>query len=453
MKREKSRDLALKTLNRITENSQYSGEYLNDLFRCHPYMDNRDRAFISQLIQGVVRWKLRLDWIIGQFSIVPPEKIELHVLNILRLSLYQILFLERIPDSAAVNEAVNQVKGIKNAPHLISFVNAILRNICRRRNEIRFPHRTDERLDYLSVYHSYPDWLLKKWINELGDESTEKLITVQNRFPGLIIRTNTLKLSRNELLKHLSIEGIKAIPLSYAPQGIYLTNFRGRIDASPSFKKGLFQVQYEAAQIVSHILNPKPKESILDICAGFGGKSTHLAEITSGEGDISALDINRNRLVSLLNNTRRLGIVNVKPLVADASRSLSAIFRCKFDKIMVDSPCSGLGVISRHPDVKWNRNQDDIKRLARLQNTILKNAASVLKEGGRMLYVTCTISKEENEDVVKEFLVRNECMSLENLNYHMPEWGRDLVSEEGFFRTLPHVHKMDGFFAALFSKR
>jgi 16S rRNA (cytosine967-C5)-methyltransferase len=453
MKKEKPRDLALKSLNNLDGKNHYSGDYIDHLFRNHPHLNSRDRAFINQLIQGVVRWKLRLDWVIGQFSSLPTKKIEPQILNILRLSLYQILFLDRTPNSAAVNEAVNQAKKIRRGAHIVPFVNGILRNICRQKNEIKYPDRYDDSLKYLSIYYSYPEWLLKKWIKELGGKETEELIEAQNQFQGLNLRTNSIKLSRDELVEKLLREGIGSVPLTYAPEGLRLEKFRGRIDRLIAFNQGLFQVQHEAAQIVSYLLAPEPYSSVLDICAGYGGKSTHLAVLMSGKGNVFALDINIGRLINLYNSTKRLGIENVRVLAADAVKPLSNLFRSEFDRIMVDAPCSGLGVISRNPDIKWNRTQEDIVQLARLQKAILDNAVSVLKKQGRMLYVTCTISREENEEVVEKFLSDNRCMLLEDLSHHIPEWGRDLINEQGFFRTLPHVHAMDGFFAALFSKK
>ncbi|HJX34037.1 MAG TPA: RsmB/NOP family class I SAM-dependent RNA methyltransferase, partial [Desulfatiglandales bacterium] len=196
----------------------------------------------------------------------------------------------------------------------------------------------------------------------------------------------------------------------------------------------------------------RPGDTVLDICAGLGGKSTHMAALNGGKGDILAVDLNRRRLVALVHNAHRLGIDNIHPVVADASKSLSSAFSVQFDKVILDAPCSGLGTISRHPDIKWNRDEGDIIRLSFMQKTIMNEAASVIQKGGRILFVTCTISKEENEDVVEDFLVRNSDVSLENLKSHVPEWGLDLIDDQGFFRTFPHIHNMDGFFAALFTK-
>jgi 16S rRNA (cytosine967-C5)-methyltransferase len=400
----------------------------------------------------VLRWRLRLDWIIEQNSHFPLEKITPPILNILRLALYQIFFLDRVPDSAAVNEAVNQSK-THGGKHVVSFVNGILRGVCRKRDEITFPDANSDPARYLSVFYSYPIWLVKKWTRDWGIDFTEGLLSAGNRIPDLNIRTNILRLGRHELIGRLEEEGMTAGATPYSPQGISVEGLRGRPDELSSFKEGLFQVQDQAAQITSHLLAPQPGENILDICAGLGGKSTHLAELMGDRGRVVALDISHRRLISLGRNSLRLGIECIRNLVADASKSLSSLFHFNFDKIMIDAPCSGFGVISRHPDGKWNRREADIDRLVLLQKGILGEAASILRSGGKMLYVTCTISKEENEEVVKDCLKRHRDMSLVNMKENVPEWCLDLIDDLGFLRTFPHVHHMDGFFAALFRKR
>ena len=452
MKSETPRNLALSVLNGLSHRPILSESYLDDVSRSNAQLDERDRAFISHLVQGVLRWRLRLDWIIEQTSHFPFEKITPPILNILRLALYQIFFLDRVPDSAAVNEAVNQSKA-HGPKHVVSFVNGILRGVCRKRDEITFPDRGSDPAHYLSVFYSYPIWLVQRWIRDWGVDFTEGLLAAGNRIPDFIIRTNILRIGRHELIGRLKEEGMSASPTTHSPQGIIVEGLRGKPDELSSFKGGLFQVQDQAAQITSHLLAPKPGENILDVCAGLGGKSTHLAELMGDRGRVLALDISHRRLISLGRNSLRLGIECITSLVADASTSLSSLFRLNFDKIMVDAPCSGFGVISRHPDGKWNRSETDIDRLALLQKGILSEAASILRSGGKMLYVTCTISRQENEEVVQDCLKRHRNVSLVNMKEHAPEWCLHLIDDLGFMRTFPHVHHMDGFFAALFTKR
>jgi 16S rRNA (cytosine967-C5)-methyltransferase len=446
------RDLALRVLNDLSRRPGFSASSLDDLFKSRPHLEERDRAFISQLVQGSVRWRARLDWTIRQASDSPLNKISPPVLNLLRLALYQILFLDRVPESAAVNEAVKQAK-IRQPPYVVSFVNAVLRKACRDKNQISFPDRGKSPLEYLSVFYSYPEWLVRKWIRERGIVFTEALLDAQNRIPSLTVRSNVLRISRGDLIRRLEAEsGIVGKPTPYSPQGVRLEDFRGRVDQSKAFREGLFQVQDEAAQLASLLLSPEAGERVLDLCAGYGGKTTHLVELMGDNGEVIALDMNRTRLVSLATNATRLGIRSAVAVSADASENLSSLFRVRFDRIVVDAPCSGLGVISRHPDAKWNKKEEDISRLAQLQKAIVNGGCSLLLRGGLLLYVTCTLSREENEEVVEACLAGNKDMALVDLRDQAP-WARDLIDDRGFLRTFPHLHGMDGFFGALMMKR
>lgn len=452
MKVETPRDLALRVLNDLSRKPGFSASSLDSLFRSRPPLEERDRALVSQLVQGSVRWRARLDWTVSQASDVSLRKISPAVLNLLRLALYQVLFLDRVPESAAVNEAVKQAKR-KHPPYVASFVNAVLRNVCRNKAEISFPDRGKAPVDYLSTFYSYPEWLVRKWIREWGMEVAEALLDAQNRFPALTLRANPIRISRDDLILRLSDEGLAAEPTPYSPQGVRLPDFRGRIDQNRSFKDGLFQVQDEAAQVSSLLLFPAAGETVLDLCAGYGGKTSHLAELMGNEGRVIALDMNRTRLVSLATNATRLGVKNTAAVVADASKDLASLFRAGFDRIVVDAPCSGLGVLSRHPDGKWLKKEEDIPRLAQLQKKILRNGCSMLHRGGTLLYVTCTLSKEENEEVVEACLAENKAIRVVDLRDECPHWAKNLIDDRGFLRTFPHLHHMDGFFGALLRKR
>ncbi len=443
------RDLALKALNRQEDRPGSPKRYLVYEFQEDPHLNERDRAFIVHLVQGVLRWQLRLDWIIQQTVRFPFRKIEPPVLNILRLALYQIFYMDRVPESAAVNEAVNQAKSIDSG-RVAGFVNGILRHICRAKAQIAFPDRKKDPVVYLSVFYSYPTWLVEKWIREIGTDSTERILSAGNRITGLVIRANTLKVDRLSLIKRLKAEGVEGKPTLYSPEGIAVEGLKGPVDRLDTFKEGLFQVQSEPAQICARLLSPRPGERVFDICAGLGGKSTHMAELMGDKGEIVALDMNHKRLLRLVQSSYRLGMGCIQPMVADAVKHPFPMAGRYFDRILVDGPCSALGTISRHPDAKWIRDEADIRRLSVLQRKILNNAVPLLREGGKILYVTCTISREENEDVVRDFLGENREMALEDLRKSVPDWGLDLIDDQGFFKTLPHVHGMDGFFGALF---
>jgi len=446
------RDLALQVLNNLDRYPGHPAYSLERAAQGDIRGSDRDRAFAVHLVQGVLRWRLRLDWIVQQTLQFPFKNIRPDVLNVLRLAVYQVFFMDRVPDSAAVNEAVKQVKRIA-ATHVVRSVNGILRQVCREKGNLSFPNRSPEQIRHLSVRHSYPAWLVRKWVREMGEADAERLLIAGNRIPHLVVRTNTLKVDRPRLMVSLQKEGISATPTNFSPEGLTLVDMQGPVDRLSSFQSGLFQVQGEAAQICSHLLSPKPGESILDVCSGLGGKSTHMAQLMEDRGLIVAIDRNRQKLVKLGENSRRLGIHVVKPLAGDVERALPGLLKSSFDRIMVDGPCSALGVISRHPDVKWNREEKDLIRLGKLQERFLNRALPLLRAGGKLLYVACTLSKEENEKVVEGFLQKNRRVRLVHLRHHAPVWVQELVDEAGFMKSLPHVHGMDGFFGALFEKR
>jgi len=446
------RTLALKVLNSLDHGALFPERLLEEAFLQDTRLKERDRAFAVHLVQGVLRWRLRLDWVIKGRVRFPYKRIEPAILNILRIALYQIFYMDRVPESAAVNEAVKQAK-LAGQEHVVRFVNGVLREICRKKGRLGFPGTEDGLIQHLSVTHSYPPWLVKKWTRELGTGPTAELLSAGNRIPELVVRANTLKTSRVGLIDALSGEGIRAEPTPYAPEGVSLPDLRGPVNRLKAFRKGLFQVQSEPAQLCSHLLRPGLGERVLDLCAGVGGKSTHMAQLMENKGAILSLDMNHSRLIHLIETGRRLGIDCIQPLVADCSSRLSNLLSSPFDKIFIDGPCSGLGVISRHPDIKWTKNEGDIGSLAVLQEKILNQTPSILKRGGHILYVTCTISRAENEGVIENFLTKYKEMNLEDAREYMPVPGGDLVDEEGFFRSLPHVHGMDGFFGALISKK
>jgi len=451
MKPPTPRDLALAIL-MTTERPDVSPDLqLDRRFRAHPHLSELDRAFTVHLVQGVMRWKLRLDWVIRQFVRFPFSKIQPGVLNILRMSLYQIMFMDRVPDSAAVDEAVRQAKSMFPG-HVAGFVNGMLRQVCRTDRDRLGPRPGQDTVAYLSVLHSYPRWMVEKWVRELGMGAVGPLLEAGNRVPDLIVRANARKTDRDGLMACLKQEGIVATPTEFSPAGLRLDGLKGSAGKGGCFGRGLFQVQGEAAQICSYLLEPEAGETILDLCAGLGGKSSHLAELMEDRGRVISLDIHLGRLISMTDNFRRLGLGIIRPVAGDALGEATAPFKCRFDRVLVDAPCSGLGVLSKHPDGKWNRDEEDVKRLARLQKRLLLRAADLVAGGGRMLYVTCTISKEENEGVVEAFLEERRDVGLQDLSEVSPIWARPLIDARGFLRTYPHVHGIEGFFAALFVK-
>lgn len=439
-------------LGRETTGSRPWGDPLNRAFLQNPHLSQRDKAFVSHLVNGVWRWRGRLDWMISRASSRPLNAVSPVVLNILRLALYQILYMDRVPESAAVNEAVMQAKA-KGMAHAAPFVNGLLRNLCRRSQEISFPDLDVNPIGALAAIHSYPQWLAARWVDEFGVKEAESLLQAQNRIPSLDVRVNRLKTTPEKLRAELHLRGLTASPIKDIPEGLCIEGLEGRVDQLEAFKAGMFLVQDRAAQVAAHLLAPRQEERILDLCSGFGGKTAHLAELTGDRARVTALDIHPGRLILLRRAMTRLGLHRIYPVAADGAQGLYRLFKCRFDAILLDAPCSGLGVLSRHPDGKWNRTEKDSSRLALLQKELLWAAAAVLRPGGRMLFVTCTIMREENEGVIKEFLHAHGDMTLVDLQDRAPAWAAGFIDNQGFFRTLPHIHHMDGFFGALLERR
>ncbi len=426
----------------------YADIFLDKSLRKAAPLTPVDRSFITELVYGTLRWRGRIDWVIGQFSKIPIEKLDSRILNIIRLGVYQLLFLDRVPSFAAVNESVKlaELCGHKGKA---GFVNANLRAIERGWHRIRYPDIDEDPELHISVVHSHPIWMVKRWIRHFGVEDTIDLCMGNNEVPPLTLRTNTLKVSRQELLDELRKDLGEISPTIYSTEGITI---RGASDitALPSFDRGWFQVQDEAAQLISHLLNPMPGQRVLDACAAPGGKTTHLAQLMENRGDIYALDINAHRLSLLQENCRRLGVTNVKVSKKDASRPLG--FTKKFHRILVDAPCSGMGVLRRNPDSKWNKKERDIDQLRDLQLSILNNLADYLTDQGILLYVTCTISPEENEGVVTSFMDGHREFVLESISEVILNGCDSLLDDKGFFHPYPYLHNMDGLFAARLKK-
>lgn len=407
-----------------------------------------DRGLFAELVFGVLRRQGTLDHILSQLLDQPLGKLEPLVLILLRLGLYQLVYLDRIPESAAVNETVNLTK--QAIPRASGLVNAVLRNYLRRRDMITFPDPLTSPAASIAARHSHPLWLVNQWLDQLGPEEAERLAEASSCQPPLTLRANTLRTTREELLRRFTDNGIAAVPCRFSPHGLQVEG-RHHIPGLPGFRDGLFAVQDEASQMAGILLGAQPGERVLDACAAPGGKATHLAQIMDNRGELLAMDISRNKLPLIQEAAQRLGISIISTRAADLLQS-GAFPANAFDRVLLDAPCSGLGVIRRNPEAKWRLTPADFTRLATTQKTMLKNAARLLKPGGTMVYSTCSTTVEENEAVVRDFLSREGACVLENLNDIFPDYG-ELFSEEGMFRAWPHRHAMDGFFAARMRKK
>ncbi|MDP3028861.1 MAG: 16S rRNA (cytosine(967)-C(5))-methyltransferase RsmB [Deltaproteobacteria bacterium] len=445
------RQVALAVLDELDKGQETLDALMERAFRKHFTLERRDRALTMELVYGVLRQRARLDWVIGQFSKTPREKIEPLVQNVLRLGIYQLFYMDRVPPSAAVNESVNLVK--VNQPEWIArFVNGVLRAVERGREDIKWPDPKDDLPAWLAVETSHPLWLVERWTGRYGADAARDLCESNNKMPVLTIRANTLRLKRDQLLQFLRKEVPAIVPAFYSPEGLILKGFSGNVSDLTGYKTGWFQVQDESSQLVSHLVSPQPGELILDACAGLGGKTTHLAQMMRNLGRILALDIHGGRLERLKENAIRLGIQNIEVIKKDVMQSLAGLGGKKFDRILVDAPCTGLGVIRRNPDIKWRRKPEDLPIMAERQGRLLDEVAPLLKPGGFLVYATCSLEPEENEEVIKNFLVRHPDFEIEDPGSVLPQKAGELV-EDNFLRTYPHRHGTDGFTAVRMKKR
>jgi len=444
------RAICLDILNQVEEVDRHPDRLLTDSFKQYRHLTSLDRAFLTELTYGVLRWRLKLDWAIRHFSKIPFEKIELETLNILRLGLYQIQFLSRTPSSAAVNESVELAKKIRGRGGA-GFVNAVLRCIIRQKGMVPYPDIKKDSALHISILQSYPIWLVRRWVKEMGVEETVKVCTINNQISPLTLRTNTLKMSREDLIEKLKAKGLMPFPTQFSEEGIVLNN-PPPVSELPFLKEGFYIIQDEASQLVTTLLDPKPGERILDVCAAPGGKTTHIAQRMRNEGEIYALDLTKGKLAMIEESCHRLGIKIVKTMRGDGAQSLSFPEGLKFDRILADVPCSGFGTLQRNPDLKWKKGEEDLKRLSQLQSSILKNISHYLRDGGALVYSTCTVFHEENEDVVEGFLNEYPIFRLDQIDKILPEKCHSFI-KNGYFKTFPPQDGMDGFFVARLVKK
>lgn len=437
-----ARQEALKAIYYINEKGAFINIALNKIAR-NKNISDLDRAFITELVYGTIKWKLTLDWVISKFSTREINKIHPWVRNILRMSVYQILYLDRVPSFAACNEAVNLTKsfGPKGSE---GFVNAILRAIIRNRENLTFNNIKDKN-EYLSVKYSHPIWLVKRWLSNFGQSFSEGLLNANNSIPSLTIRINTLKTTKDDAINILTREGLKVSAARYLEEALEIKKNYG-LEKLTSYKEGLFQPQDEASMLVSHALFPKPGQLIIDVCAGPGGKSTHIAQLMNNKGKIIARDIYKHKLQLIEGLASRLGVKIIEAQKHDA-KILDKELIGKADGVLVDAPCSGTGIIRRKPDIKWKRQEKDLLELTKQQKEILDTSARYVKNQGCLVYSTCSLETEENESVIKAFLEENDDFIIEDISPYIPFKLRNGVNE-GFFRTFPHIHGTDGFFIA-----
>ncbi len=448
-----ARLIAVRVLERVPRVRAYADIALHHALARSP-LAGSDRALATELVYGTLRWRGRIDYLLAHLLDRPLEELEPLVASILRLGAYQILFLDRIPASAAVDQSVRCARAV-GAERATGLVNAVLRRVDREHASVRFPELDSDPLGHLTHALSMPEWIAKSWLQRFGASEAAELVRACNEAPPLAIRVNRRAADPEALLEELRRRFPDARRSRIAPDGIVLGR-RGDPGRDPAFLSGQYTVQDEASQLVVTLLDPQPGERLLDVCAAPGTKTTAMAERIGDTGSVLALDRHSRRLGLVARAARRLGLECISTLERDATRPLgdlpsdpgsSGEGAPLFDRVLVDAPCSGLGSLRRNPDARWRVRAEDPRELATLQLGLLERASEVVRSGGTLVYSTCTLLSEENEDVVSAFLRAKRGYRLVPRGA-LPQGLPAVFSEEGYMSCLPHRHDTDGFFAA-----
>lgn len=444
---------ALTLLSKLEQDRHTTLDQLLDARReVDRHVSRRDRALRQALVFGVLRARNRLDWVVRHFSRTPFRKIDPIIKNILRLGIYQLLYMDRIPASAAVNTAVELAKD-GAAPWTVKFVNGLLRSVARNPAAVRFPKMASDPVQAISIRKSLPKWIVARWLTRWGAEECSRLCAALNAVPPLSVRTNTLKTTRTDLITALKTVADQVTPTPHTPEGISVHGLQTDLAAIPEFATGNFQVQDEAAQLISHCLALQPGQRVLDACAGLGGKTGHIAQLIENNGEIIATDTVGRKLAALEKEMQRLGISSVKTVRHDWTHAPDSALLGTFDRVLLDAPCSGLGVLQRNPDTRWQRVEQDLKRFARRQQVLINNLAPLVKPGGFLVYAVCSMEPEENDRVVQYFLNHNKQFTQVAIPMEAVHKPAALTGTDRCFRSFPHRHAMDGFFAVSLQRR
>ncbi len=441
------REVTLDILLQIEKNQAYSNLLLNGAIKQHQ-VSSKDVGLLTEIVYGTIQRKITLDYYIYPY-LKNPSKIEDWVLVLLRMTLYQMYYLTRVPDRAAIFEAVEIAKK-RGHKGISSMVNGVLRSI--QRNGIQ-PIKGKNEFEQLSIETSFPIWLIERWVKQYGFDETKQLCESTLQHPISSARVNSSRISVDDLMNMLEEEGVISERGNLSLDSVIIE--KGNFAYTNAYKEGLMTIQDESSMLVSRALGIKENDLILDSCAAPGGKTTHIAEILNGTGKVVAVDLHEHKVKLIKEQVERLKLTNVDTLVMD-SRKLSEQFSEEtFDRILVDAPCSGLGVIRRKPDLKYQKNEKDIAVLASIQTTILDSVAPLLKKGGTLVYSTCTMDMEENDDVVERFLESHSGFErcTQTLDTLPNIISGQVGNKEGQVQILPHHFGTDGFFIACLRKR
>jgi len=444
--KESARELAFKILYDIFSNQAFSNISIKK--HLNKGIEPKEENLIREIVYGVLENDLYINYIISKASKTPLKKIHPKILIILKMGIYQLLFMDRIPSRAAVNESVELAK-IHGHKGTVGFVNGILRNIDRNKNKF-LEIREKDKSNYISIKFSHPKWLVDRWINEFGDEFTEKLCRANNSYSKLNIRVNSLKTSKNELKNKLEKYGFNISDGKYSDDILIIDN-PVRLTETEEYKLGYFIIQDESSALVGQIMDPKEGSTVLDLCSAPGGKSTHIGQLMKNKGRVLSMDFYEHKIKLIEENARRLGVDIIEAFVGDATKFNESLVNIA-DYVLVDAPCSGFGLIRRKPEIKWNRKEEDIEELVKIQRSILNNAKEYLKVGGILVYSTCTIEKEENIKMVNQFIEENNNFRLVNFENLVDGLEKEESLKQGFIQLYPHIHNTDGFFIAKMMK-
>ncbi len=438
-KQDNAREIVLDMLLEILEEGKYSHTVLRQTLKRYQYLDKKDRAFISRITLGTVKTYLTLDYIINQFATLPAHKMKPLIRNLLRLSVYQIINMNSVPEAAICNEAVKLAKK-RGFTKLSGFVNGTLRNIARNKELIRFPQMEQDPTAYLEVNYSTPRWLVEQLIGQYDIQTTEEVLKASLKEKETTIRTNQSKLTPGQLKDILTSEGVIVEENAYLAYAFQIKNY-DYLEHLTSFQKGYFTVQDLSSMLVCEAAGLKAEDMVLDVCAAPGGKSLHAAEQVE---KVFARDLTEYKINLINENIDRLGITNIEAKVWDATIEDNDMIE-RADVVIADLPCSGLGVLGKKSDIKYKLTQNQQKELVELQRCILMIAGKYVKKGGILIYSTCTLNKEENIDNRNWFLAHSDFVS-ENLDEYLPEALRNDTTKEGYLQLIQGVMDTDGFF-------
>lgn len=433
-----SRKIAVDILNSVIKNKSYSNIVLNSMLK-KSGLEDKDRALTTEIVYGTLKYKYTIDKILSNFLKAPMEKQDVTILNILRTTIYQIRYLTKIPEFAAVNEAVELAKKYKSIS-ASKLTNGVLRNYLRNKNK-NFYNENDE-IERLCFTYSYEPWMVKMFIHQYGNADTEKILSGLNATPNVTVRVNTLKTNHDDAFEKLKRHGYDVEEGMVCSEALRIIKGKS-IEHNPLFKEGLITVQDESAMLVAPSMDIIPDISVLDMCSAPGGKATHIAELMNNRGNIYAFDIHKDKLSLIKDNAERLGVTNISCKVMDAL-VFNEDLKDSAHRVLIDVPCSGLGIIRKKPEIKWSKNLQQLENIKKIQRSIMENAAFYVKKGGILLYSTCTINKDENEENIKWFLSKFKNYEIVPLFYGKV----DNIKYSDYGVTILPNEFMDGFFIA-----